>query len=103
MVGVQMQAPTTMKPNDERESSSPTCVFHESFQTFAAALNTGKFPDDTGEMMVEKQALGHYILIVAIDEPGGNRNRIINIKAQHKTRRAAITQVYFKQHLLQKS
>ena len=41
--------------------------------------------------------------IVAIDEPGGNRNRSINIKAQHKTRRAAITQIYFKQHLLQKS
>ena len=33
--------------------------------------------------------------IVAIDEPGGNRNRSINIKAQHKTRRAAITQIYF--------
>ena len=30
-------------------------------------------------------------------------NRSINIKAQHKTRRAAITQIYFKQHLLQKS
>ena len=35
------------------------------------------------------------IVIVAIDEPGGNRNRSINIKAQHKTRRAAITQIYF--------
>ena len=33
--------------------------------------------------------------LVAIDEPGGNRNRSINIKAQHKTRRAAITQIYF--------
>ena len=49
------------KPNDERESCSPTCVFHESFQTSAAALNTGKFPDDTGEMTVEKQALEHYL------------------------------------------
>ena len=28
-------------------------------------------------------------------EPGGNRNRSINIKAQHKTRRAAITQTTF--------
>ena len=33
--------------------------------------------------------------IFAIDEPGENRNRSINIKAQHKTRRAAITQIYF--------
>ena len=32
--------------------------------------------------------------MIAIDEPGGNRNRSINIKAQHKTRRAAITQIY---------
>ena len=30
--------------------------------------------------------------VVAIDEPGGNRNRSINIKAQHQTRRAAMTQ-----------
>ena len=52
------------KPNDERESSSPTCVFHESFQTPPAALNTGKFPDDTGEMTVEKQALEHYLDIL---------------------------------------
>ena len=37
----------------------------------------------------------YTLYIVAIDEPGGNRNRSINIKAQHKTRRAAITQIYF--------
>ena len=39
--------------------------------------------------------ISEFYIHKAIDEPGGNRNRSINIKAQHKTRRAAITQIYF--------
>jgi hypothetical protein len=32
-------------------------------------------------------------LIFAIDEPGGNRNLKININAQHKIRKRAITKI----------
>ena len=54
-----------------------------SIHNFAVTHNMKLNPGKCKEMVIN---------FVAIDEPGRNCNRSINIKAQHKTRRAAITQ-----------